>query len=296
MSNNKRSALGRGLSALLENENTDVTSRSNTQGSTVVGAVANIDIDKIEANPFQPRTHFEEDALNELAHSIKEQGIIQPVTVRKLGYDKYQLISGERRFKASKIAGLLTIPAYIRIANDQAMLEMAIVENIQRENLNSIEIAISYQRLLEECSLTQEELSNKVGKNRSTVSNYLRMLKLPPEIQIGIRDGKITMGHARAIINIEDPEAQLAIYHDIINGELSVRKVEELARVNNKSKKSTNSSPKANPIEFVELQNTLSERLQTKVAVMHGNKGAGKIVIPYLSSEDLERVLKIILP
>jgi ParB family chromosome partitioning protein len=290
---NKKSVLGRGLSALLENENTDVTSRSNTNGSTLVGAVANIDLDKIEANPFQPRTHFEEEALQELAHSIKEQGIIQPVTVRKLGYDNYQLISGERRFKASKLAGLKTIPAYIRIANDQAMLEMAIVENIQRENLNAIEIAISYQRLLEECSLTQDELSNKLGKNRSTVSNYLRMLKLPPEIQIGIRDGKITMGHARAIINIEDPEAQLAIYHDILNGELSVRKVEELAR----TKKSTKTKPEARPVssEFASIQNHLSERFHTKVALVQDNKGKGKIVIPYLSQEDLERVLKIIL-
>ena len=289
---NKRSALGRGLSALLENENTDVTSRSNSNGSTLVGAVANIDLEMIEANPFQPRTHFEEDALNELAHSIKEQGIIQPVTVRKLGYDKYQLISGERRFKASKLAGLKTIPAYIRIANDQAMLEMAIVENIQRENLNAIEIAISYQRLLEECSLTQEELSNKVGKNRSTVSNYLRMLKLPPEIQIGIRDGKITMGHARAIINIENPEEQLAIYHDIINGELSVRKVEEIARSGKAKKDKVTSAPST---EFLQIQQHLSERFNAKVAVVHDNKGKGKIVIPYLSQEDLDRLLKIIL-
>jgi ParB family chromosome partitioning protein len=290
---NKRSALGRGLSALLENENTDVTSRSTTNGSTLVGAVANIDLEMIEANPFQPRTHFEEDALNELAHSIKEQGIIQPVTVRKLGYDKYQLISGERRFKASKLAGLKTIPAYIRIANDQAMLEMAIVENIQRENLNAIEIAISYQRLLEECSLTQEELSNKVGKNRSTVSNYLRMLKLPPEIQIGIRDGKITMGHARAIINVENPEEQLAIYQDIINGELSVRKVEEIARSGKAKKdKAIGHTPST---EFLQIQQHLSDRFNAKVAVVHDNKGKGKIVIPYLSQEDLDRLLKIIL-
>ena len=295
--NNKRSALGRGLSALLENEDTDVTSKSSISGSsTTVGAVANIELDKIEANPFQPRTDFEEDALNELAHSIKEQGIIQPVTVRKLGYDKYQLISGERRFRASKIAGLKTIPAYIRIANDQAMLEMAIVENIQRENLNSIEIAISYQRLLEECSLTQEELSNKVGKNRSTVSNYLRMLKLPPEIQIGIRDGKITMGHARAIINVEDPAIQLSIYHEIVNGELSVRKVEELARSNTKAKKkeATAEAPKSLAPEYQQIQENLSNRFQTKVEFVHGNKGKGKIVIPYLTPADLDRVLKII--
>ncbi len=292
---NKRSALGRGLSALLENEETDVTSRSGMSGSTTVGAVASIELDKIEANPFQPRTHFEEEALNELAHSIKEQGIIQPVTVRKLGYDKYQLISGERRFKASKIAGLKTIPAYIRIANDQAMLEMAIVENIQRENLNAIEIGISYQRLLEECSLTQEELSNKVGKNRSTVSNYLRMLKLPPEIQVGIRDNKITMGHARAIINVEDPAEQLAIYNDIINGELSVRKVEEIAKLSKAKKTGTpKESPQSLPEQYKKIQETLSERFKTKVEVIAGNKGKGKIIIPYLTEEDLNRVLTII--
>lgn len=287
---NKRSALGRGLSALLENEDTDVTSKSGLGGSTIVGAVANIDMENIEANPFQPRTHFEEDALKELAHSIKEQGIIQPVTVRKLGYDKYQLISGERRFKASKIAGLKTIPAYIRIANDQAMLEMAIVENIQRENLNAIEIAISYQRLLEECSLTQEELSNKVGKNRSTVSNYLRMLKLPPEIQVAIRDNKITMGHARAIINVDDPATQLSIFNEIMSGSLSVRKVEELARSSSKAK-----APAVKDLssEFIKIQKSLSDRFQTKVEVVQGNKGKGKIVIPYLTEDDLNRVLKI---
>ncbi len=293
---NKRSVLGRGLSALLENEDTDVTSKSGFGGSTIVGAVANIEMEKIEANPFQPRTHFEEDALNELAHSIKEQGIIQPITVRKLGYDKYQLISGERRFKASKIAGLKSIPAYIRIANDQAMLEMAIVENIQRENLNAIEIAISYQRLLEECSLTQEELSNKVGKNRSTVSNYLRMLKLPPEIQVGIRDNKITMGHARAIINVEDPATQLSIFNEIMNGELSVRKVEELARANSKSKKTDTNKVKIKSIspEYIKIQDSLSDRFQTKVEVVQGSKGKGKIVIPYLTEADLNRVLNII--
>ncbi|MBA3971119.1 MAG: ParB/RepB/Spo0J family partition protein, partial [Bacteroidetes bacterium] len=190
----KRNALGRGLSALLENANTDITSNQlEGEGKgKVVGAVANIEISCIETNPFQPRTHFEEDALNELAGSIKEHGIIQPITVRKLGYDKYQLISGERRFRASQLAGLTSVPAYIRIANDQAMLEMALVENIQRENLDAIEVAISYKRLIDECSLTQEQLSQKVSKQRSTITNYLRLLKLPVEIQLAIRTGDIT--------------------------------------------------------------------------------------------------------
>ncbi|MBA3901589.1 MAG: ParB/RepB/Spo0J family partition protein, partial [Bacteroidetes bacterium] len=194
-SNNKRTALGRGLSALLEDSKTDITVSSDT-GSAVAGSISSISVEQIEANPFQPRTEFEEQALIDLSESIKEHGIIQPVTVRKLGYDKYQLISGERRFRASKIAGLTHIPAYVRIANDQAMLEMAIVENIQRENLDPIEVALSYKRLLDECNLTQEALSKKVSKNRTTVTNFLRLLKLPADIQAGLRDRKITMGHA----------------------------------------------------------------------------------------------------
>ncbi len=226
----KKNALGRGLSALLENANTDITNNKLEGEGKVVGAISNIEISKIEANPFQPRTNFEEDALNELASSIKEHGIIQPVTVRKLGYDKYQLISGERRFRASQLAGLTSVPAYIRIANDQAMLEMALVENIQREQLDAIEVAISYKRLIDECNLTQEQLSQKVSKQRSTITNYLRLLKLPIEIQLGIRNSDISMGHARALINIENPEKQLEIFNHIILNNLSVREAEDLAR------------------------------------------------------------------
>lgn len=291
---NKRNALGKGLSALLEDVNTDITSKSDIGSSlTIVGAIANISLEKIEANPFQPRTTFEDESLNELAKSIKEQGIIQPITVRKLGYDKYQIISGERRFKASKLAGLEHIPAYIRIANDQAMLEMALVENIQRENLNAIEIAISYKRLIDECSLTQEELSERVGKNRSTITNYLRLLKLPPEIQIGIRDNKISMGHARALINIEDITTQLAIYQEILSNELSVRKVEELARTSSRNSQKEKTSNQL-PLELRSVQSNLSSRFETKVDIVRNAKGNGKIIIPFLSDDDLNRILEIL--
>ncbi len=210
MTQPKKSALGKGLSALLSGADTDITTNADVTASpAVAGSVANISIDKIETNPFQPRTDFEEHALKELSESIRQQGIIQPITVRKLGYDRYQIISGERRFRASKLAGLEVIPAYVRIANDQAMLEMALVENIQRENLNPIEIGISYKRLLDECNLSQEQLAEKVGKDRSTVTNYMRLLKLPPKIQAAIRDGILSMGHARAIINVDDVGMQL---------------------------------------------------------------------------------------
>ena len=210
MSKNK-SALGRGLGALLENAKTDITTKA-TENAAVVGTIAMIPVKNIEANPFQPRTDFEETALQELVDSIKEHGIIQPVTVRKLGFDKYQLISGERRFRSSQLVGLKEIPAYVRIANDQAMLEMALVENIQRADLNPIEVALSYKRLIDECNITQEQLADKVSKQRSTVTNFLRLLKLPAELQLGLKDKLITMGHARALINIEDKDLQLALF------------------------------------------------------------------------------------
>ena len=230
MSNNlKKRALGKGLSALLQDNKTDITSSNAVTevASGVVGSIAMLQIAQIETNPFQPRTYFEEVALQELADSITLHGIIQPVTVRKLGYDKYQLISGERRFRASQLAGLTEVPAYIRIANDQAMLEMALVENVQRENLDAIEIAISYKRLIDECDLTQEAVSEKVSKQRSTVTNYLRLLKLPEVIQLGLREQQISMGHARALINIENKETQLAIFNTIVEQDLSVRDTEE---------------------------------------------------------------------
>jgi ParB family chromosome partitioning protein len=298
----KRNALGRGLSALLENAKTDITSNTKLEGEgKVVGAIANIEIANIETNPFQPRSNFEEDALNELASSIKEHGIIQPITVRKLGYDKYQLISGERRFRASQIAGLTSVPAYIRIANDQAMLEMALVENIQRENLDSIEVAISYKRLIDECSLTQEQLSQKVSKQRSTITNYLRLLKLPVEIQLAIRNNDISMGHARALINIENADKQLDIYQQIVLNNLSVREVEDLARGakieiapgknNTASKKLTKGKLSFEQLKVVD---DLRAVFNTKVGISKEANGKGKIVIPFKSDNDLKRILDLL--
>lgn len=300
MSNNtKRSALGRGLSALLESNETDVTAKytGDLPSSNTVGSVAKLRIEQIQANRFQPRTKFEQEALEELAQSIRELGIIQPITVRKMGYDKYELISGERRFRASQLAGLTEVPAYIRIANDQEMLEMALVENIQRENLDAIEIALSYQRLIEECKLTQEEMSNRVGKKRSTVTNYLRLLKLPPEIQRGIIDKKISMAHARTIVNVDDAETQLQIYHDIIKNDLSVRAVEDWVRgVEKKAPaKQKKAKPTAHvlPYSFQKLTNDLSGRFNAKVEFKRTASGKGKITIPFNSDMDLERIVKL---
>jgi ParB family transcriptional regulator, chromosome partitioning protein len=297
----KRSALGKGLGALLENSNTDITSKKLEGDAKVVGAVANIEIASIETNPFQPRTNFEEDALNELAASIKEHGIIQPITVRKLGYDKYQLISGERRFRASQLAGLTSVPAYIRIANDQAMLEMALVENIQREELDAIEVAISYKRLIDECSLTQEQLSQKVSKQRSTITNYLRLLKLPVEIQLAIRNRDITMGHARALINIDDTDKQLDIYNQIVLKNLSVREVEDLARgvkTEAQPAASKNATDKKSKGVLSVEQQAIVEDLRavfnTKVQINKEDNGKGKIVIPFKSDTDLKRILDLL--
>lgn len=296
---NKRTALGKGLSALLENSETDVTTKSggiNNTGS-VVGGVAQIPMNQIEPNPFQPRTEFDPEALADLAASIKQQGIIQPITVRKMGYDKYQIISGERRFKASKIAGLTAIPAYIRVANDQGMLEMALVENIQRQDLNALEIALSYKRLIDECSLTQEELSDRVGKNRSTVTNFLRLLKLPPEIQAAIRDQKITMGHARAILGVDDVAKQLMMFREIIEKQLSVRDVENLARESgNKSTKRKKAEREKNQLsfEFTKIQNILTSHFGAKIQLQRANNGSGKILIPFDNDEDLNRILELL--
>ena len=230
MSAPKKKALGKGLSAILKDPSQDISSAKDSRAKDVVGNVAEIDIDSVETNPFQPRSNFDKQALEELTKSISEVGIIQPITVRKSGFNKYQLISGERRLRASKLAGLKSIPAYIRLADDNGMLELALVENIQREDLDAIEVALSYKRLMEECDLNQEQLSDRVGKQRSTVTNYLRLLKLQPLIQAGIRDKMISMGHARALINVEDEDIQLAIYRDVIAKDLSVRKVEEIVR------------------------------------------------------------------
>lgn len=290
--NSKKKALGRGLSAILESPETDITS-TDISGNFVVGAVAFIPIKQIETNPFQPRVDFEQEALSELAESIKEQGIIQPLTVRKMGYDRYQLISGERRLRASGLAGLTEVPCYIRIANDQQVLEMALVENIQRENLNALEIAISYQRLIDECELTQEVLSQRVGKSRSSVTNYIRLLRLPADVQIAIRDGKITMGHARALINIDNETAQIEILRQIIEKDLSVRDVEE--QVRNYSKPVIQPKERVKkqvPENITNLSQSISARLHTKVNVQLNNKGKGNIVISFQSKKELERLLQ----
>lgn len=298
----KRNALGKGLSALLENANTDITTNNKLEGEgKIVGAIANIEIANIETNPFQPRTNFEETALNELSASIKEHGIIQPITVRKLGYDKYQLISGERRFRASQLAGLVSVPAYIRIANDQAMLEMALVENIQREELDAIEVAISYKRLIDECNLTQEQLSQKVSKQRSTITNYLRLLKLPVEIQLAIRNGDITMGHARALINVDNEDKQLDIYNQIVLNNLSVREVENIVRGEKVEKSilsSTETIKKSIKVGLSVNEQTIVDDLRavfnTKVQITKEANGNGKILIPFKSENDLKRIIDLL--
>jgi ParB family transcriptional regulator, chromosome partitioning protein len=297
----KKKVLGRGLSALLsdtpedEKLDVDVTSPVRERETKVVSdSINEILLSEIETNPFQPRQHFDQEALKELSESIKVHGIIQPITVRKFSNNQYQLISGERRFQASKLAGLTKIPAYVRTADDQQMLEMALIENIQRENLNPIEISLSYQRLISECNLKQEELGDRVGKSRSTVTNYLRLLKLPPDIQIAMRDNKLTMGHARAIINVENSDSQLYIFKKTLAEDLSVRKVEELAReLTSNKEKPTTTYPSAQPKEVTQLQTRLSSHFGTKVSVKSDGK-KGDIRIPFLSIEDLNRILDIL--
>ncbi|RLD76743.1 MAG: chromosome partitioning protein ParB [Bacteroidetes bacterium] len=289
----KKKALGRGLDAILQSPETDITSKD-ISGNYVVGAIANIAVEKIVSNPFQPRDQFDDELLKELAVSIEKQGIIQPITVRKLGYDKYQLISGERRLRASKVAGISEVPCYIRVANDEQMLEMALVENIHRKDLNAIEIAISYQRLIEECELTHEKLSERISKNRSTITNYLRLLKLPAEIQLALRDDKISMGHARALINVTDPEIQLGILKKIIARDLSVRQVEELVRNFQVLPPVT----KKDPVELPEFFNStaveLRDKLGTNVNIRRNNNGKGQIVISFESDQDFSRILALL--
>jgi ParB family chromosome partitioning protein len=293
----KKPALGRGLGALLQNADTDITANSiGTDRGAVVGSVSSIAILEIETNPFQPRTQFEKEALIELSNSIKELGIIQPVTVRKLGYGKYQLISGERRFRASQIAGLTEIPAFIRIANDQEMLEMALVENIQRQELDAIEVAFSYQKLIEECGLTQEKMSERVGKKRSTVANYLRLLKLPAEIQLAIRTRDISMGHARALVNIADEKKQISLARRIIKEGLSVRQVEEIVK---ESKTETNIALKKGGVSDLsfsqqKMKDDLTGFLKTNVQLQSNVKGKGKLTIPFTSEKELERIIELL--
>lgn len=293
----KKNALGRGLGALLEDSVQESVTLS-TDGNQA-GSISEIALENIQVNPFQPRTHLAREALEELAESIKVQGIIQPITVRKLAENEYQLISGERRFQASKIAGLKAIPAYVRTADDQQMLEMALIENIQRENLNAIEVALSYQRLLSECDLKHEELGDRVGKNRATVNNYLRLLKLPPDVQASLIDKRISMGHARAIINVEEVEKQLHIFQKIVEEDLSVRKVEQLVRelMAPKAEKTKPEKQKASAheqYEMQQIQTKLSSHFGTRVNLKANDKCRGEIKIPFASTEDLNRILEII--
>lgn len=295
----RKTGLGRGLSALLDDSEAahppkqQVNAVSETEQ---IGNISHVSLTEVETNPYQPRTEFDQVALNELADSIKVQGLIQPITVRKLGANKYQLISGERRFRASKLAGLTQIPAYIRSANDQQMLEMALIENIQRENLNAIEVALSFQRMIDEVGLKQEQLGERVGKNRTTVTNYLRLLKLPPAIQASIRDQRISMGHARALINVDGVDRQLFIHQEILEKGLSVRKVEELVRNLQHVPLKGEDKPKVKAVSFQyqKLQDDLASKFATRVKLKVAQNGKGAIEIPFMSDDDLNRILELL--
>ena len=292
----KKGGLGKGLGALLGREVNYATGEAIDTPQQQVNHIAEIAIEYIQTNPFQPREHFDAEALQELADSIKVHGIIQPINLLRLSEKEYQLISGERRFQASKLAGLESIPAYIRTANDQQMLEMALIENIQRENLNAIEIALSYQRMLSELDMKQEELGDRVGKKRTTVNNYLRLLRLPPEIQVAVRDGKLSMGHARALISIENIADQLYVYKQVLMSDLSVRATEDLVRrtIQPKSKEvETKKSGQVNP-EILQVQTKLSQQFGTKIKVKNNEGYKGEISIPYHNLDDLNRILEIL--
>jgi ParB family transcriptional regulator, chromosome partitioning protein len=285
----KKYALGRGLGALIDGVEKEVLEKK-------VEANLDISVDSIEANPFQPRTSFDDKSLEELSHSIKKLGIVQPLTVREANDGKYQLIAGERRLRAARLAGLTHVPAFIRTADDQAMLELALVENIQREDLDAVEVAISFQRLIEECRLTQEQLSERVGKQRSTVTNYLRLLKLPAEIQLGIKNKQLMMGHARTLISIEDSKKQINVYYKIIDGELSVRQAEELVRqLQSAGLKDTLKIEKRKKLngEFSKLSDHLIKIFDTKVNFRINETGKGKIVIQFDTAEEMERILGV---
>ena len=299
----KRSSLGKGLGALLDDSGTDISSaaRIASGNNAIAGSVMNVSLSQIETNPFQPRNEFEKQALLELSQSIKEYGLIQPITVRKVGVNKFQIISGERRFRASQLAGLEELPVFIRIANDKTMLEMALVENVQREDLNAIEIALGYKRLIEECNLTQEQLSHKVGQDRSTVTNFLRLLKLPESIQAALRDKKISMGHARALLSVGDPQLQTKILNEILKNELSVRRIEEFARNHSGKKKKTHKPAskgqnKTSILSFEEqkLQEDLNTIFKTDVQLEKHSEHEGKIIIHFKNEETLRRIISIL--
>lgn len=286
----KKPALGRGLSALLQDPDNDIKSAEDKNADQVVGNVIELAIDQIEVNPFQPRTQFNEEGLKELAGSIQELGIIQPITVRKIGFNEFQLVSGERRFRAAKMIGLATVPAYVRIANDQESLEMALVENIQRQDLDPIEIGLSYQRLIDEISLTQEQLSQRVGKKRSTIANYMRLLKLDPIVQTGMRDGFLSMGHGRALINVENREDQLDLYQKVIKGDLSVRKTEAL--VKDLKKPPTEKEVVYTPPYLEEGKADFGQFFGVDVNISFNKDGKGIIHIPFESQQEFSRMKK----
>lgn len=294
----KKAALGKGLGALIEDtSSSNEGSDQQTQGQAPKpDNYINIPVEAIANNPHQPRSNFNDESLEELAESIKRLGIIQPITIQKPGdenAERFHLISGERRVRAAKIAGLRTIPAFIRKADDQTLLEYALVENIQREDLNAMDVAINYKRLIEEIGLTQDNLSKRIGKKRATITNYLRLLKLPPEIQAGLRDRKITMGHARALINIEDPTEQIRVFLKIVKEGLSVRKVEELVSKMNKPGEKRTRRQSEVPERHREKANNLSSSLDAKIEVKRGKSGKGKIVIPFSSDEDFDRLVEL---
>ncbi len=296
--NKKKEALGKGIRALLSDmdEETEVLKISVKDEDSIINTVPRIPLDQIEVNPFQPRTDFNEEALLELSNSIKVHGVIQPITVRKISDKKYQLIAGERRLRASKLAGKQDIPAYVRTTNDQELVEIALIENIQREDLNAIEVALTYQRLIDEINLTHENLAERLGKERSTVTNYLRLLKLPPEVQTSLRDKSISMGHARSIISIPEVDKQLFVLKEVLNNELSVRKTEELVRSLNQ-KKSDKKEPTNDtqlPVAYKNVEQRLMDRLETKVKIKKGKEDKGEIVIPFYSANDLSRLLELI--
>ena len=284
---------GRGLDAILGNIDVDII---NGNESDVTAAISMVSISDIETNPFQPRKEFDESALQELAQSIREQGVITPITVRRMPDGKYQLIAGERRFRASQLAGLTELPAYIRVATDGQMMEMALVENIQRENLNAIEIALSYNALIEECRLTHEQLSQRVGKDRSTITNYLRLLNLPAETQLALSSGQISMAHARTLVNVEDPERHLAILHDIVNRHLSVHQTEQLVKTNKQPAKKPAVAKDELPTTHSAAQSQMRQILQSDVEIKRSRRGKGTMTIHFNNDEDFERIMKLLNP
>lgn len=293
----KKEQLGKGLRALLTKIDSAETPTSEKKAyvKELSKAVAEISVDNIEPNPYQPRTDFIEEELMDLVQSIKTLGLIQPITLRKTGEDNYQIISGERRWRASKLAGLKTIPAYLRTADDQGMLEMALVENIQRSDLNALEVALSYQRLIDECKLQHDELAKRVGKERSTVTNYTRLLKLPPDLQDGLKNRKISMGHARALVSLDNPVDQLYYYNKILNENLSVRNTESLIRNHKKGNKgsTTSTKPKMHP-EVKKIKDRLSKNLGIKIDINRNSKGKGKMVFHFSSDDEFNDLIEAI--